>query len=322
MSYCTGKHIEKSRGLAMKMLVIEKKPVGVVADRFGVNRSTIWRWHQKWLIQNSHIELENPVRRKYLGVSAYKYDLCKWNIPSFSAAPKHPHTLSDDLVQLVLDVREQLKRCAEVVWHHINAVLCIKISLSSVRRILKRHGKMKKPKFHKNRRYKGIPRPKVLSPGDLVEIDTIHLFNPISKQKRYIYTVIDLYTRMAYARVYKELKPINSLNTILEAEQYFGFSFKTVQSDNGLEFARYFETRLESRGIKIRHTRLGRPNDNAHIERFNRTLQEECTGNYYLESESLKKMDDKILSYIDYYNYRRVHLSISYRTPAEMLHRL
>ncbi|MBR2741937.1 IS3 family transposase, partial [Candidatus Saccharibacteria bacterium] len=42
----------------------------------------------------------------------------------------------------------------------------------------------------------------------------------------------------------------------------------------------------------------------------------------YLESEPLKKMDDKILSYIDYYNYHRIHLSISYRTPAEMLHRL
>lgn len=322
MSYCTGKHIEKSRGKAMKMLVIEKKPVGVVADRFGVDRSTIWRWHQKWLAQNNHIELENPVRRKYLGVSAYKYDFCKWNIPSLSAAPKHPHTLSEDLVQLVLDVRDQLKRCAEVVWHHINAVLCIEISLSSVRRILKRYGKTDTPKYHKNRHYKGIPRPQALSPGDLVEIDTIHLFNPISKQKRYIYTVIDLYTRMAYARVYKELKPSNSLNTILEAEQYFGFNFKMVQSDNGLEFARYFETKLENKGIKIRHTRLGRPNDNAHIERFNRTIQEECTGNYYLESEPLKIMDDKILSYIDYYNYHRVHLSISYRTPAEMLHRL
>ena len=322
MSYCTGKTIEKARGKAMKMLVIEKKPVGIVADRFGVNRSTIWRWHQKWLAQNSHIELENPSRRKYLGVSAYKYELCKWNMPSSSAAPKSPHTLSDDLIQLVLDVRDQLKRCAEVIWHYINSFLCIKISLSSVRRILKRNGKMKKPKFHRNRQYKGIPRPEVLAPGDLVEIDTIHLFNPISKQKRYIYTVIDLYTRMAYARVYKELKPINSLNTILEAEEYFDFKFKMVQSDNGLEFARYFETRLESKGIKIRHTRLGRPNDNAHIERFNRTIQEECTGNYYLESEPLKQMDDKILSYIDFYNYHRIHLGISYRTPAEMLHRL
>ena len=97
MSYCTGKNIEKSRGKAMKMLIIEKKSVSVVADRFGVNRSTIWRWHQKWLARNNHIELENSSRRKYLGVSAYKYELCKWNIPSLSSAPKNPHTLSDDL---------------------------------------------------------------------------------------------------------------------------------------------------------------------------------------------------------------------------------
>lgn len=321
MSYCTGKNIEIARGKAVKMLVLEKKPVGVIADRFGVHRSTIWRWYQKWKNINSHIQFTNAVRRQYLGISLYKYEICKWIIESEPSSPKHPHTLAEDLVQLVLDVRDQIKRCAEVVWHYINEILCINISLSSVRRILKRHHRMAKSKYHRNREYKGIPRPKILSPGNLIEIDTIHLFNPISKQKRYIYTVIDLYTRMAYARVYKELKPIHSLNTILEAEQYFGFNFKMIQSDNGLEFARYFEERLETKGIQIRHTRLGRPNDNAHIERFNRTIQEECTGNYYLETESLKTMDDKILSYIDFYNYKRIHLGIGYRTPAEMLHR-
>ena len=320
MSYCTGKNIEKSRGKAMQMLVIEKKPVGVVADRFGVNRSTIWRWHQKWLMQNNQFNFINQNRCKTV-ISPYKYELCKWNIPSLSAKPKHPHTLSEDLVQLVLDVRKQLKRCAEVIWHYINNVLCIHISLSSVRRILKRHNCLDKHKRHKNQHYKGIKRPKILMPGDLVEIDTIHLFNPITKQKRYIYTVIDLYTRMAYARVYKDLKPIHSLNTIFEAIQYFGFNFKTVQSDNGLEFSEYFASRLRTRGIQIRHTRLGRPNDNAHIERFNRTIQEECTGNYYLESEPLKMMDDKILAYIDFYNYHRIHLGLEYRTPGQMLHR-
>ena len=321
MSYSTGKNIEKSRGKAMKMLVIDKIPVGVIADRFGVHRSTIWRWYQKWLAQNSNKELLNYYRPSRKPGKHFKWNSIRWDIPSFPASPKHPHTLSEELVQLVLDIRDQLKRCAEVVWYHINTVLCINISLSSVRRILKRNHRMQRPKPHRNRRYKGIPRPSVLMPGDLVEIDTIHLFNPITKQKRYIYTLIDLYTRMAYARVYKELKPINSLNTVEEAEQYFGFKFKMVQSDNGLEFGNYFSDRLEKKGIRIRHTRLGRPNDNAHIERFNRTLQEECTGNYYLESEPLKIMDDKILSYIDYYNYYRVHLSLSYRTPAEMLHR-
>ena len=321
MSYCTGKNIEIARGKAIKMLVMEKKPVGAVADRFGVHRSTIWRWYKKWKNINSHIQLTNAVRRQYLGISPYKYEICKWRIGSESSSPKHPHTLAEDLVQLVLDVRDQIKRCAEVVWHHINKILCISISLSSVRRILKHHSRLGKYRKHKNKPYKGISRPKILSPGDLVEIDTIHLFNPISKQKRYVYTVIDLYTRMAYARIYKELKPVHSLDTILEAEQYFGFNFKMVQSDNGLEFARYFETKLEAKGIQIRHTRLGRPNDNAHIERFNRTIQEECTGNYYLETESLKLMDDKILNYIDFYNYKRIHLGLEYRTPAGMLHR-
>ena len=295
MSYCTGKNVEIARGKAIKMLVIEKKPVGVVADRFGVHRSTIWRWYKKWKNINSHIQLTNAVRRQYLGISPYKYEICKWRIVSESSSPKHPHTLAEDLVQLVLDVRDQIKRCAEVIWHHINKILCISISLSSVRRILKHHHRIEKPKYHRNRRYKGLLRPKILNPGDLVEIDTIHLFNPISKQKRYIYTVIDLYTRMAYARVYEDLKPGHSIDAITEAEQYFGFKFKTVQSDNGLEFARYFETRLEAKGIQIRHTRLGRPNNNAHIERFNRTIQEECTGSYYLESEPLKKLDNKIL---------------------------
>ena len=261
MSYCTGKNIEIARGKAIKMLVIENKSVGVIADRFGVHRSTIWRWHQKWLAQNSDKVLTNHYRPNREPGKRFRWDGVRWSIPSLSATPKNPHRLSDNLVQLILDVRDQLRRCAEVIWYYINSALCIKISLSSVRRVLKRFGRMNKPKNHRNRCYKGIPRPKILAPGDLVEIDTIHLFNPISKQKRYIYTVIDLYTRMAYARVYKDLRPINSLNTIEEAEQYFGFNFRMVQSDNGLEFARYFETRLESRGVKIRHTRLGRPND-------------------------------------------------------------
>lgn len=317
MSYCTGKNIEIARGKAMKMLVLDKIPANIVADRFGVHRSTIWRWHKKWKEQNSNVDLSH--NDGVLG--GFRLSGVHWCISSLPSIPNNPHKLSDELVQLVLDVRDQLKRCAEVVWHYVNNVLCINISLSSIRRIFKRYHIVNKTKYHKNRQYKGIPRPKVLMPGDLIEIDTIHLFNPISKQKRYIYTVIDLYTRMAYARTYNELKPGHSVNTIIEAEAYFGFKFKMVQSDNGLEFSRYFEDRLQGKNIQIRHTRLGRPNDNAHIERFNRTIQEECTGSYYLESESIKKLDNKILTYIDYYNYHRVHLGLSYRTPSQMLQR-
>ena len=320
MSYCTGKPVEKSRGKAMRMLVLEKESVNAVADHFGVNRSTIWRWHKKWLVLNQDKELVNHNRPTRTPGTHFRWDSVHWDIPTLPAIPKHPHTLSEELVQLVLDVRDQLKRCAEVVWFYINEIYCIKISLSSVNRILKKYRPPDK-KTKKRKNFKGIKRPDVLAPGDLVEIDTIHLCNPVTGKKRYAYTVIDLYTRMAYARVYKDLSPGHAVDTIVEARQYFGFKFKVVQSDNGSEFSSYFENKLVKMKIQPRHTRLQRPNDNAHIERFNRTIQEECTGSHYLESVPLKELDDRVLSYIDFYNYHRVHLGIECRIPASMLQR-
>ncbi|MCR5572944.1 MAG: integrase core domain-containing protein, partial [Candidatus Saccharibacteria bacterium] len=145
--------------------------------------------------------------------------------------------------------------------------------------------------------------------------DTIHLYSPVSKKKRYLYATIDLYTRMAYAKVYDELRPGPSVQTILKAQAKLGFKFKTVQTDNGLEFGKHFAERLQAKGIVIRHTRLHRPNDNAHIERFNRTIQEECTGPYYLESESLDALNMRISNYLDYYNHRRIRLGLKYMTP-------
>ena len=96
MSYCTGKNIEKARGKAMKMLIIEKKSVEVVADRFGVHRSTIWRWHQKWLMQNNDKELVNYYRPSRKPGEHFRWDSARWNIPSLSAAPKSPHMLSEE----------------------------------------------------------------------------------------------------------------------------------------------------------------------------------------------------------------------------------
>lgn len=320
MAYCTIKTMPQTRGKAMRMLILEQKSAQTVANRFGVNRTTIWRWYQKWQAQNQHIDLTNAVRHKDVPTSQFRWDACKWSIPTCSAIPLHPHCLSEDLVQLVLDVRDQLKRCAEVVWHYINHVLGIRVSLSSVCRILKRHGRCARHR-KKRQKYKGLRRPDIKQAGDLVEIDTIHLYNPISKERRYIYTVIDVYSRMSYARSYDKLKPGLSVKTILEAEAYMGIKFKVVQSDNGAEFSSYFEDKLISHGINVRHTRLGRPNDNAHIERFNRTLQEECTSSYFVRSVSLAMLNSRIDKYLDYYNYERIHLGISYRTPSEMLQR-
>jgi putative transposase len=94
-----------------------------------------------------------------------------------------------------------------------------------------------------------------------------------------------------------------------------------VQADNGPEFGRYFEQALKRQNIQTRHSRLGRPNDNAHIERFNRTIQEECLSSRISSSVATATLQRKINLYIEYYNTKRIHLGLQLRVPIEMLQR-
>ena len=254
-------------------------------------------------------------------MSAFRLAACRWLIPTYSSRPQtSPHAVSARIVARVLELRTQLKRCAEVIWYHITHTDGICVSLSSVRRILRRHhyfdGARKKRVRPDNPR-----RPHVTKPGELVETDTIHYICPLTKTRRYVYTAIDLYTRMAYAEVHSRILPGLAALVALHASREFGFDLRMVQADNGPEFSRYFEQVLRSNGIPTRHTRLGRPNDNAHVERFNRTIQEESLGSSITHKTTTKQIQRKLDEYLEYYNFKSIHLGLQMRTPAEMLQR-
>lgn len=194
----------------------------------------------------------------------------------------------------------------------------IQVSLSSVRRTLAKHHEYDRPKHTKKLYRRNIKRPSVKQPGDLVEIDAVHLVDPSARTRKYVYTAIDLATRMSYARVFPKLSPTYSLQTILEAERYMGFKSKVVQADNGSEFNGFFRDRLNGQSITLRHTRPHHPNDNAHIERFNRTLRKECIGNYMSETRTFDDVQSLLNSFLDFYNHDRIHLGLNYKTPASM----
>jgi len=321
MAYSINPNLPKARATAMQLLVQEKLPLQVVANRCGVHRSTIYRWKQKWNKLNEHVQLTNDNRPTRQAGSVFRLAACQWVIPTITSRPHHsPRAISERTIAQVLELREQLKRCAEVIWYHLNHMDGVRVSLSSVRRILKRHhcfdGARKKRVRPDNPR-----RPHVTRPGELVETDTIHYICPITKTRRYIYTVIDVYTRMTYAEVHSRILPGLAASVVCHARDEFGFDFTMIQADNGPEFGRYFEQVLRSNGMPTRHTRLGRPNDNAHIERFNRTVQEECLGSYITYRTTTKQLQTKLSNYLEYYNLKRIHLGLQLRTPAEMLQR-
>ena len=219
-----------------------------------------------------------------------------------------------------MEVRHTLQRCAEVVWHYLVSVDGIRVSLSSVRRILKRNHAFDGAR--KNRVRPDNPRrPKPTYPGELVQTDTIHYICPMTYKRRYVYTVIDLYSRLTYTEIHNRILPGIAADVIVRAQAYGCFSFRMVQADNGPEFSRYFEQRMRQEGIQVRHSRLGRPNDNAHIERFNRTIQEECLGNRISSRVATATLQKRIDQYTKFYNTKRVHLGLQLRRPIEMLQR-
>lgn len=320
MAYSINPNLPKARAIAMQLLVREQMPVQTVANRCGVHRSTIYRWKRKWDVLNQYVQMDNPNRPNRIYSRSNHLARCTWRIPTDSAKPHtSPTAVSEELTQLVLAVRAQLKRCAEVVWHHLVTVLSVSVSLSSVRRILWRSGVAR---GRKNRVRRDNPmRPHVTAPGELVQTDTIHHIDPTSGKRLYYYTVIDLYSRMAYACLVPKLSPGLAAQAVLAAQRHWGFPLTMVQADNGPEYGRYFEQQMKRADIQTRHSRLHRPNDNAHIERFNRTIQEECIGHYWNRSVPLPSQQAKLTAWLEYYNTRRVHLSLQLQTPAGMLQR-
>lgn len=319
MAYSNNPNLPKARGIAMRLLIADGLPSAVVANKCGVHRSTIYRWKQKWLKLNEHVQFDNPNRPGRIYSFKNKLLACRWKIATLNPTPHtFPNAISDEIVTRILELRRILQRCAEVVWDYMTQIDEIKISLSSVRRILKRHhcfdGARKKRVQPDNPR-----RPHPTQPGELVQTDTIHYICPSTYKRRYVYTVIDLHTRMAYAEIHPKIVPGLAAETVLRAQKLWGFKLAMIQADNGPEFSRYFEQQMRAAGIVVRHSRLGRPNDNAHIERFNRTIQEECLGSRMSSRVANATLQTKLNHYIAYYNHERVHLGLQLKRPIQML---
>ena len=130
MVYSTNPNLPKARATALRLLVEDELPVGVVARKCGIHRTTLWRWKQKWHALNKHIQLTNDNRpSRPVGGSFRSYAL-KWSIPTASSRPHvSPTAIPSALVEHVLRLRAGLQRCAEVIWHHLRVHDGICISL-------------------------------------------------------------------------------------------------------------------------------------------------------------------------------------------------
>lgn len=151
-----------------------------------------------------------------------------------------------------------------------------------------------------------------MKPGDLVMVDTIHLMVN-DHQRIYVYTLIDVYSRWTYAWAANTINTRKSIEFLKKAKGLASFKFKCIQSDHGSEFSQHFSERIK---VLHRHSRVRKPNDNAYLERFNRTLQDECLRDI---PNNVKIFNRALPGYLKYYNTRRLHMGINFKTPISLI---
>jgi len=290
MAYTTNPRLPRVRMDAVK-LVRSGWSTRKVALHFGYSQAAIVQWMKR-----------APSNRRLR------------TIPTRSSRPRHhPKELPQPIIDAIVAEREKHNRCSEVVQEELKKQGVV-VSLSSVKRTLERKGLIRERSPWK-RWHSTFPRPIAEKPGDLVQIDTIHI-QPRGGQKFYIYTLIDLFSRFAYAKVVWHINTHESLQFVQEAEKAAGFSFDVIQSDHGQEFSSWFTENIGVMGIGHRHSRVRKPNDNAHVERFNRTIQEECLDRVPKEFISYR---NAIKKYLAYYNGERNHMGINFLTPLQKI---
>jgi len=285
MAYTSNPNIPRVRREAA-YLVHQGWSTRKVARRFGINQSTAVRW---------------AAQARKIGYHP---------IPTKSSKPKHhPKQMSEALVQTIVAKRLELRRSAEVI-HKALQEDGIVVSVSSVKRTLDRQHLLKK-RWKKT--YKiPVPRPTVAQPGDLVQLDTIHLLKP-DGGRIYVFTGIDVCTRFAHAWATDKANTSRALQFLKKFKQIAPFEIQVLQSDNGSEFSRLFSQRAK---VTHRHSRVRRPNDNAHLERFNRTLQDELVRSLPVDMKAINRALPK---YLRYYNEKRYHFGLNLQTPLQVM---
>ncbi|MFA5936818.1 MAG: integrase core domain-containing protein [Candidatus Paceibacterota bacterium] len=286
MSYTTNKNMPRIRREAVRLFNRRGWTARKVGRYLGYHHTAVMEWVRKARVLGDH------------------------PIPTKSSKPNsHPKQLKEEIIKKIVSKRLEHNRYAEAVHKELQND-GIKVSLSSVKRTLERKHLIKKKSPWK-RYHPHQDRPYPLKSGDLVQIDTIHRM--IDEKKRlYVFVLIDVYSRWVYAKCYGRMNANITINFVQEAQKNSSFYFNMLQSDHGPEFGSWFVKMIRK---NHRYTRIGKPNDNAHIERVNRTIQEECLD----KSNDVRKINCELKKYLQYYNYKRVHGGINYLTPMQVV---
>lgn len=298
---------QKAREKARILVFWEKHGLQATLDAFPAKRSTLFAWRQQWISGGKKIDALNEKKR-----IPQKKRKRIWSetvileIKRLRDRDNYPNLGPEKIYPLLKEF------CVE------RNLLCPEIR--TIGRIIADDPKKMRVfpqkvthfgKIKKVNRQKALRKPKDLKPdypGHLVALDTVEIF--INGIRRYVITFEDIYTRFGFAWA-------TTSHASLAAKEFFdlcrkafpySFNFLYVLTDNGSEFKKHFAEELRKLHLTHYHTYPKTPKMNAHVERFNRTIQEDFVDfRYQLLKNNIDEFNRQLMDWLIFYNTKRVH---------------
>ena len=299
-----------SREAAFRLRVLEYAKTHAVAAtcrRFGIARSTYYRWARRFDPADLATLEDRPSRPR------------RCRRPSWTPAQ----------IEAVRRAREAHPRWGKDKLVHVLAARGVRLSVSMVGRILadlkrrrllveapvarvRPHARHRRP--YAVRKPKGHP---VERPGDLVQVDTMHLA-PLPGVERRQFTAVDAVSRVGAVDVRGVATAGTAADFLADLLVRLPFPVRAIQVDGGSEFRAAFEAACRARGVALFELPPRSPKLNGRVERANRTFREEFWECYDgpLDLEPLRaalREAERV------YNEERPHQALGYRTPAAHL---
>ncbi len=276
-----------------------------------VGRRSVFRWQEKYI--KSGKKLSSLIPR-----STRPHQVRQMIVPSeifsFIKAMREQHpNLSKYKIKIFLD--EFCKEHHLVI--HSNTWIGELIRRNSfffnTRKPVKRQRKAKQPKL----RIFKCPKQTDVTLGYL-QVDGVKVV--WENQEIKFFCAVELKTRHAYAKRVFSLSSLQAKQFLLETVDKAQYPIHTVQTDNGSEFAKYFDEALKELSVTHLWSKPHSPKVNGYVERFNGVIQEEFI-DYHIDLGVIDKplFDQMLTDWLVYYNTQRPHHSLNLLTPEKYL---
>lgn len=267
-----------------KLVFQDKKPVSEVCQLFGVARKTYYYWQ----------------RRDY-GLNGNKY-----RTPGLQPNLKLTYE-----VRCFIEKNKLISNYGPLKMKMlVKKKLGLNLSTTIIYRYYQKHKLIRKPQRRLAWYTPMTERLTINQAGQGVQIDIKYVY-PNSK-RAYQFSIFDPYTKKYYFMIFPSKHSVHAIKVFKQAQRYFGFEIKSIQSDNGSEFRGDFHIWLTRRKIAHYFIPKRSPWWNGCVERVHRTMDEE----YYLNTY---RVWTNPYSWLHYYNFKRIHLSLNGLTPQEKL---